>query len=81
MAAYRHVYDQSKPHTGATNGLRHAMVRTLACHGVATKEELVSVLGDAGQLKSCRDENFEMFKKIFPRCHDLSRRNCLSEHA
>jgi len=25
---------------------------------------------------ACHDENFEMFKILFPRCHDLSRRNC-----
>jgi len=23
-----------------------------------------------------RGENFKMFKNVFPRCHDLSRRNC-----
>jgi len=49
------------------------MARNLACH---SGRHIMGMRGDAGQVKqcvSCRGENFEMFKILFRRCHDLSR--------
>jgi len=50
--------------TGTTNGLRRGTQ-----FGVAAREELVTLRGDA--CMSCRGENFEMFKTIFSKVSRL----------